>query len=178
MKQAMLTYEKQRFIEYVLYQYNFKNPESVWILNLIKSDPKYLNNITFVENSSYDRVLSMSTNYSKQLPLLYCKHTFCIDDGRQIFHDIRLDDSPLNILLYLQPGDYRQQRILLLQMLFKHLDEDILASIYENGAHLNMSHIKDILKQYIDLALDKNDQTNFKNLSQILQFMNALEEKQ
>ncbi|WP_204171063.1 YpiB family protein, partial [Staphylococcus sp. GDY8P97P] len=83
-----LNYEKQRFIEYILYQYDFKIAESVWILNLLKSSPKYLSNISFVNEFSDERILSISTEQSKQLPLLYCKDRFCIEDGRQIFHDI------------------------------------------------------------------------------------------
>ena len=121
MEHTWLIYEKQRFIEYILYQYEFKNAESVWILNLIKSNPKYLSNISFAKEMTDDRFLSISTKQSNQLSLMYCKEKFCIDDGRQIFHDIRLDQSHLNVILYLNQRDDRLNRIMLLQMLFINL---------------------------------------------------------
>lgn len=40
---------KANFIEYLLFQYQFKSRISVWVLNLIKSSPELLQQIHFVD---------------------------------------------------------------------------------------------------------------------------------
>nr|WP_263313256.1 YpiB family protein [Mammaliicoccus sp. Marseille-Q6498] len=177
MNHTLLNYEKQRFIEYILYQYDFKNPESVWILNLLKSSPKYLSNLSFVKELNDKRVLSISTTYSNQLPLLYCKDYFCLDNGRQIFHDIRLDNSHLNVLLYLNKKDDRLNRILLLQMIIEHFgDDEHIRLINKQSSNTSLQHWKNWLTNEIDYALDHNDQENFLKMTKIMQFINELEE--
>lgn len=176
MNHTWLNFEKQRFIEYILYQYDFKIAESVWILNLLKSSPKYLSNISFVNEFSDERILSISTEQSKQLPLLYCKDRFCIEDGRQIFHDIRLDNTHLNVLLYLNRNDDRLNKLLLLQMLVDYYgdDKDIRA-LNNNNTH-GLGHWRKLISKEIDKSLDNNDQDMFIEMSKILQFINELEE--
>lgn len=176
MNHSWLNYEKQRFIEYVLYKYDFKNPESVWILNLLKSNPTYLGNISFVREISDNRILSISTMQSNQLPLLYCKSHFCIDDGRQIFHDIRLDTSHLNVLLYLNRRDDRLNRLMLLQMLVDFYGEDKDLSLINRSSNHSINHWEHLIRNEIDLALDRNDQPTFIEMSKILQFIHELEE--
>ncbi|HCN59721.1 YpiB family protein [Mammaliicoccus fleurettii] len=177
MNHTWLNYEKQRFIEYILYQYDFKIAESVWILNLLKSSPKYLSNITFVSELSNNRILSISTSQSKQLPLLYCKDQFCIENGRQIFHDIRLDNTELNVLLYLNKNDDRLNRLLILQMLVDYYGEDKDIRSFNNNNN-SLHHWGQLIRNEIDKSLDNNDQDTFLEMSKILQFINELEEHQ
>ncbi|GGI39844.1 YpiB family protein [Mammaliicoccus stepanovicii] len=177
MDQTWLNYEKQRFIEYILYQYDFKATESVWILNLLKSNPIYLSNISFIKTVNHDRVLSISTKDSNQLPLLYCKNQFCIDDGRQIFHDIRLDQSHIHVLLYLNKRDDRLNRICLLQKLVEYFNKDgqtQFLSQYRN--HLTMDHWEQMIRSEIDKALDNNDQKTFLEMTKIMQYIIELGE--
>lgn len=177
MNHTWLNYEKQRFIEYILYKYDFKIAESVWILNLLKSSPKYLSNISFVRETTHDRILSISTDRSKQLPLLYCKEQFCIENGRQIFHDIRLDETHLNVLLYLNNNDDRLNRLLLLQMLVAYYGEEKDLRPLNNN-HNSLHHWGQLIRNEIDKSLDYNDQDTFLEMSKILQFINELEERQ
>ena len=177
MEHTWLIYEKQRFIEYILYQYEFKNAESVWILNLIKSNPKYLSNISFAKEMTDDRFLSISTKQSNQLSLMYCKEKFCIDDGRQIFHDIRLDQSHLNVILYLNQRDDRLNRIMLLQMLFDQFsDNENVNFSKDNPKEYSIYHWEQLIRNEIDRALDNNDHETFLEMTKILQFINELEE--
>jgi uncharacterized protein YpiB (UPF0302 family) len=39
---------KINFIEYLLFQYEFKSRISVWVLNYLKSSPQHIDNIHFV----------------------------------------------------------------------------------------------------------------------------------
>ncbi|GAB3072182.1 YpiB family protein [Salinicoccus sesuvii] len=150
---SMIRHRKD-FIDYILYNYEFRDRTAVWILNFIKSHPIISSNTVFVDVGDIDRKLRISDNESASPTLLFEKGNTVTVDGEVIFHELNMNQKqPLFVNFNLHREDQRYSQL-------KAMETNIDTALEEIGHH-------SVLKQ-IDEALDSKDHIRFIQLTDYL----------
>lgn len=148
---------KKDFINYCLYNYEFKDHTAVWILNFIKSHPLITHNISFT-NSQLERKLRIAESRTNRPTLMFEKNGTVTANGETIFHELNLNKTDeLYVEFIFSKNDLRYNQAKS-QELMKN-DEILLEDIKE-------------LERLIDEALVTKDKERFFELTDELQKLN------
>ncbi len=148
---------KKDFINYCLYNYEFKDHTAVWILNFIKSHPLITHNISFT-NSQLDRKLRIAESRTNRPTLMFEKGGTVTANGETIFHELNLNKTDeLYVEFIFAKNDLRYNQAKS-EELMKN-DEILLEDIEE-------------LESLIDEALVSKDKERFFELTDELQKLN------
>lgn len=148
---------KKDFINYCLYNYEFKDHTAVWILNFIKSHPLITHNISFT-NTHLDRKLRIAESNTSRPTLMFEKGETITADGETIFHELNLNKTDeLYVEFILSKDDVRYNQVMT-EELMKN-DEILLEDIKE-------------LESLIDEALLSKDKDRFLELTNELYKLN------
>ncbi|CEA00200.1 hypothetical protein BN1048_00863 [Jeotgalicoccus saudimassiliensis] len=148
---------KKDFINYCLYNYEFKDHTAVWILNFIKSHPLITHNISFT-NTSLDRKLRIAESNTNRPTLMFEKSGTVTANGETIFHELNLNKTDeLYVEFIFSKNDLRYNQAKS-EELVKN-DEILLEDIKE-------------LENLIDEALVLKDEERFYELTDELQKLN------
>jgi uncharacterized protein YpiB (UPF0302 family) len=148
---------KKDFINYCLYNYEFKDHTAVWILNFIKSHPLITHNISFT-NTSLDRKLRIAERNTNRPTLMFEKDGTVTANGETIFHELNLNKTDeLYVEFIFSKNDLRYNQAKT-EELVKN-DEILLEDIKE-------------LESLIDEALVSKDKERFFELTDELQKLN------
>lgn len=145
---------KKDFINYCLYNYEFKDHTAVWILNFIKSHPLITHNISFTK-SGLSRKLRIAEKRTNRPTLMFEKNGTVTADGETIFHELNLNKTEeLYVEFIFSKNDVRYNQTKT-EELMKN-DEILLEDIKE-------------LEVLIDEALVSKDKERFFELTDELQ---------
>ncbi|CAD2073591.1 UPF0302 protein [Jeotgalicoccus coquinae] len=145
---------KKDFINYCLYNYEFKDHTAVWILNFIKSHPLITHNISFT-NTRLDRKLRIAESNTNRPTLMFEKNGTVTANGETIFHELNLNKTDeLYVEFIFSKNDLRYNQAKS-EELVKN-DEILLEDIKE-------------LESLIDEALVTKDKEKFYELTDELQ---------
>ena len=148
---------KKDFINYCLYNYEFKDHTAVWILNFIKSHPLITHNISFTK-SGLSRKLRIAEKRTNRPTLMFEKNGTVTADGETIFHELNLNKTEeLYVEFIFSKNDVRYNQTKT-EELMKN-DEILLEDIKE-------------LEVLIDEALVLKDKERFFELTDELQKLN------
>ena len=148
---------KKDFINYCLYNYEFKDHTAVWILNFIKSHPLIKHNISF-NNTILDRKLRIAESNTNRPTLMFEKSGTVTANGETIFHELNLNKTDeLYVEFIFSKNDLRYNQAKS-EELVKN-DEILLEDIKE-------------LENLIDEALVLKDEERFYELTDELQKLN------
>ena len=148
---------KKDFINYCLYNYEFKDHTAVWILNFIKSHPLITHNISFTK-SGISRKLRIAEKRTNRPTLMFEKNGTVTADGETIFHELNLNKTEeLYVEFIFSKNDVRYNQAKT-EELMKN-DEILLEDIKE-------------LEVLIDEALVSKDKERFFELTDELQKLN------
>lgn len=148
---------KKDFINYCLYNYEFKDHTAVWILNFIKSHPLITHNISFTK-SGLSRKLRIAEKRTNRPTLMFEKNGTVTADGETIFHELNLNKTEeLYVEFIFSKNDVRYNQAKT-EELMKN-DEILLEDIKE-------------LEVLIDEALMSKDKERFFELTDELQKLN------
>jgi len=148
---------KKDFINYCLYNYEFKDHTAVWILNFIKSHPLITHNISFT-NSGLERKLRIAESRTNRPTLMFEKSGTVTANGEMIFHELNLNKTDaLYVEFIFSKNDVRYNQTKT-EELMKN-DEILLEDIKE-------------LEVLIDEALVSKDKERFFELTDELQKLN------
>lgn len=148
---------KKDFINYCLYNYEFKDHTAVWILNFIKSHPLITHNISFTK-SGLSRKLRIAEKRTNRPTLMFEKNGTVTADGETIFHELNLNKTEeLYVEFIFSKNDVRYNQTKT-EELMKN-DEILLEDIKE-------------LEVLIDEALVSKDKERFFELTDELQKLN------
>lgn len=148
---------KKDFINYCLYNYEFKDHTAVWILNFIKSHPLITHNISFT-NSHLERKLRIAESSTNRPTLMFEKGGTVTSNGETIFHELNLhktDELYVEFIFAKNDLRYNQAKS---EELMKN-DEILLEDIDE-------------LESLIDEALIAKDKQRFIELTDELKKLN------
>lgn len=145
---------KKDFINYCLYNYDFKDHTAVWILNFIKSHPLITHNISFTD-SSIGRKLRIAEKNVNRPTLVFEKDGIITDNGETIFHELNLNKTDGLYLEFILSKDDRRYNQIRSEELTKN-DEILQEDIKE-------------LEHLIDQALLSKDEVRFYELTDELQ---------
>ncbi|CAD2077727.1 YpiB family protein [Jeotgalicoccus meleagridis] len=145
---------KKDFINYCLYNYNFKDHTAVWILNFIKSHPLITHNISFTK-STLNRKLRIAEINTNRPTLMFEKDGIITDDGETIFHELNLNKTDGLYLEFILASDDQRYHQMKSEELMKN-DEILLEDI-------------ETLENLIDEALISKDKERFLELTDELQ---------
>lgn len=171
--------EKKDFIRWFLNHYQLKRRECVWILNYLMSHDQLMEKVHFVDQAQYcPRGLVMSTHCIDKVPFRFYKENVMTTDAEKSFHDIRLNrDEEIYIQLNFNASNQAHQYVAVLEenpYMPKHLqinetDREVAEQFLK--ASIERFQREKLLSQ-IDEALDKQDRSEFLNLTKQL---NSLE---
>lgn len=164
--------EKKDFIRWFLSNYQLKRRECVWILNYLMSHDNIMKKVHFVEQAQYcPRGIIMSTHCVDDVPFRFYKEKVMTTDAEKSFHDIRLNrDEDIYIQLNFRSSFHSPQYVVVLEenpYLPDHLnvneqDQEIAEQILSKSIY---TFQKQKLLKLIDEALDKQNQEEFKRLT-------------
>jgi uncharacterized protein YpiB (UPF0302 family) len=167
--------EKKDFIRWFLNNYQLKRRECVWILNYLMSHDQLMKNVHFVEQAQYcPRGIIMSTHCVDDVPFRFYKENVMTTDAEKSFHDIRLNrEEEIYIQLNFRSSFHSPNYVAVLEenpYMPKHLqvneqDKELAKKFLEESIHMFQ---KEHLLKRIDEALDKQDETAFKRLTEQL----------
>lgn len=153
MMKSMIRHRKD-FIDYILYNYEFRDRTAVWILNFIKSHPVVSSNTVFVDKGNIDRKLRISDKEIGSPTLLFEKGNTVTVDGEVIFHELNMNQAqPLLLNFNLHREDQRYNKL-------KSMETDMDATLEKIGHESVLSQI--------DEALDSKDYARFIQLTEYL----------
>ncbi|GLB57983.1 ReoY family proteolytic degradation factor [Cytobacillus sp. NCCP-133] len=167
--------EKKDFIRWFLNHYQLKRRECVWILNYLMSHDQLMKKVHFVEQAQYcPRGLIMSTHCVDEVPFRFYKENVMTTDAEKSFHDIRLNrDEEIFIQLNFHASNKAHQYAAVMEenpFMPKSLqisDKDRL--IAERFLTESLEKFRrEKLLELIDEALDNQDKTAFRMLTQQL----------
>ncbi|MBF7017089.1 YpiB family protein [Staphylococcus durrellii] len=169
---------KTNFIEYLLFQYEFKSRISVWVLNYIKSSTQQIENLHFV----YDRItnhntLELSIIDAKEDAITLKTTDSTLINSNEIFTFIANSNLSLDIKINFAQNSDRERR--LDELLVYQLLKSPYYTIYMNdiytiplSTHYESSIIQH-LQDNIDLSLQFRQPEQFYQLSQILKLFKS-----
>lgn len=167
--------EKKDFIRWFLNHYQLKRRECVWILNYLMSHDQLMEKVHFVDQAQYcPRGLVMSTHCIDKVPFRFYKENVMTTDAEKSFHDIRLNrDEEIYIQLNFNASNQAHQYVAVLEenpYMPKHLqinetDREVAEQFLK--ASIERFQREKLLSQ-IDEALDKQDRSEFLNLTKQL----------
>ncbi|MBO1919936.1 YpiB family protein [Staphylococcus xylosus] len=167
-----LQQSKATFIEYLLFQYEFKSRISVWVLNLLKSSPELLQNVHFVdERIDAHNTLEISMIHTEQYGIKFNYKNQELINSNEIFEHIALNQLSFDIKLNFNVKQDREARLDLLikQLLHSPYYALYIQDIYQIPlSKQSESSIITHLQDNIDLSLQLHDSDLFYQLSQIL----------
>lgn len=175
-----LTKMKQSFIEYLLFHYEFKSRISVWVLNYLKSSPKKLQYIHFVdEGITHHQTLQIAEVESHASAIQFNGEQLQLVNTNEIFELIANNEISFDIQLQFSNKQQRESRLddlILAQLIhlpnYSSYVQDLYAiSINERKQATLIERLQD----NIDLSLQMKEQERFYQLTQIL---NVLKTKQ
>lgn len=148
---------KKDFINYCLYNYEFKDHTAVWILNFIKSHPLITHNISFT-NSQLERKLRIAESSTNRPTLMFEKNGTVTANGETIFHELNLNKTDeLYVEFIFKKNDLRYNQAKSKELMKN--DEILLEDIEE-------------LESLIDEALVSKNKERFYELTDELQKLN------
>ncbi|CCI60835.1 MAG: YpiB family protein [Staphylococcus equorum] len=164
---------KANFIEYLLFQYQFKSRISVWVLNLIKSSPELLQQIHFVDKLISDHhILEIAMEDTEQQGIRFTLKNQQLINSDEIFNYIANDAVSFDIKLHFSKAQSRETRLdelLLMQLLHSPYYAMYMQDIYSIPlSKQSESSIITHLQDNIDLSLQLHDKALFYQLTQIL----------
>ncbi|AYU55267.1 YpiB family protein [Staphylococcus debuckii] len=165
-----LSLKKRNFIEYLLFQYKFKSRISVWLLNLIKSDFRRLDNIYFVDQPIPNHhTLELSVLDTRETAIQYYDNQINYRNTNEIFRHIAYQFPKFDIKINLPQRDARMDEILLSQLLISpdyslHL-HDLYAVTMTPQAEISLINR---LQNTIDVSLQIHDSEYFYRVSHLL----------
>lgn len=168
-----LQQSKATFIEYLLFQYEFKSRISVWVLNLLKSSPELLQNVHFVdERIDAHNTLEISMIHTEQYGIKFNYKNQQLINSNEIFEHIALNQLSFDIKLNFNVEQDREARLddlLIKQLLHSPYYALYIQDIYQIPlSKQRESSIITHLQDNIDLSLQLHDSDLFYQLSQIL----------
>lgn len=149
---------KKDFINYCLYNYEFKDHTAVWILNFIKSHPLITHNISFT-NTHLERKLRIAESNTDRPTLMFEKGETITANGETIFHELNLNKTDALYVEFIFSKDDQRYNQVMTEELMKN-DEILLEDIKE-------------LESLIDDALVSKDKERFFELTNELQKLNG-----
>ncbi|EJY94858.1 IDEAL domain-containing protein [Staphylococcus arlettae] len=161
------------FIEYLLFQYEFKSRISVWTLNYLKSSLQQAERIHFVDSIVNNHVtLTLATIQSNSNAITLQTNTQLYKNSNEIFNFIANSSFAIDIKIDFGTQLRRERR----------LDELLVAQLLQSPYYI--TYFNDIytiplskhkentiianLQENIDLSLQMNDKDLFYQLTQIL----------
>ena len=168
-----LQQSKATFIEYLLFQYEFKSRISVWVLNLLKSSPELLQNVHFVdERIDNHNTLEISMLHTEQYGIKFNYKDQQMINSNEIFEHIALNQLSFDIKLNFNVEQDREARLddlLIKQLLHSPYYALYIQDIYQIPlSKQSEASIITHLQDNIDLSLQLHDSDLFYQLSQIL----------
>ncbi|MFS0822966.1 ReoY family proteolytic degradation factor [Bacillus sp. 1P02SD] len=167
--------EKKDFIRWFLNNYQLKRRECVWILNYLMSHDQLMKNVHFVEQAQYcPRGIIMSTHCVDDVPFRFYKENVMTTDAEKSFHDIRLNrEEEIYIQLNFRSSFHSPNYVAVLEenpYMPKHLqvneqDKELAKKFLDQSIHMFQ---KEHLLKRIDEALDRQDEPEFKRLTEKL----------
>ncbi|MCG3401101.1 YpiB family protein [Staphylococcus massiliensis] len=172
MSTTSITWDKQNFIEYLLFHYEFKSRISVWILNYIKADLETLERMHFVDTIvPSHQTLELSVNHAYQIGVKLTRDGETYYNNNMIFKLIATTHEPFDLKIHFEKGkrNDRYDTLLFNQLLASPSYEAYLQDLYD--IHLSQpdqEHLIHELKASIDLSLQLKQEDRFKQYSHIL----------
>lgn len=173
---------KVNFIEYILFQYEFKSRISVWVLNYIKSSSQQIDNIHFVDEIiPQHNTLELSIKDAKANAITLKTTDSKLINSNEIFTFIANSNLSLDIKLNFAQNNDRERR--LDELLVYQLLKSPYYALYLNDIFtipLSTQHESSIiqhLQENIDLSLQFRQPEQFYQLSQILKLFKSRNSK-
>lgn len=169
---------KINFIEYLLFQYEFKSRISVWVLNYLKSSPQHIDNIHFVyEIIPNHNTLDISTKTANEEAITLKTTDNILINSNELFTFIANSNLSLDIKINFAQNSKRDRR--LDELLVYQLLKSPYYAVYMNDIFtipLSTQHESSIiqhLQDNIDLSLQFRQPEQFYQLSQILKLFKS-----
>ena len=159
--------DKQHFIDYLLFQYQFKSRITVWILNYLKASCQHIKFVNFVDEIKPEHTtLEISIENSQKPAIRLTYHQVEYVNTNKIFTLIVEQLEQLDIKIHFSHRNYRDARLdlIILHQLFSHnVDESYVYDL----THINLSqtsyqHLLHLLESQIDLSLRMKNRDTFK----------------
>ncbi|MCE5042427.1 YpiB family protein [Staphylococcus chromogenes] len=165
--------DKQHFMDYLLFQYQFKSRITVWILNYLKANDSHVKFVKFVDEiNPQHTTLEISVENSQQDAIRLTFNQNIYINTNKIFTLIVEDIDQLDIKIHFSHPDYRDTRldfIILHQLFSHHVDESYIYDL--KLIHLNSTtyqHLMHLLESQIDLSLRVKNPDAFKWYTHLL----------
>lgn len=170
------TNDKKDFIQWFLSNFKLKQREATWILTYLMEHDELLAHIHFLTDVKYcPRAIMLTSKCSDQVPFVFYKGQVMTDNPDKLFHDIRMNPEEK---LYIQlNADWENQYHFYMaiqednpfipeQLQTIHQDQEITDHLL---TQLQYDFQKKLLKEQIDVALDKMEESNFLKLTKELE---------
>ncbi|UEX89153.1 YpiB family protein [Staphylococcus ratti] len=168
--------EKQHFIDYLLFQYQFKSRISVWILNYMKVNAQRVKRIHFVDRMiDGHQTLELATENSTQPAIRLKFKGETLINSNEIFDILIKSNENFDIKIHFSHARYHDDRLehlILHQLLTNQANqpyvEDILNIRLTSTSYQYLIHL---LESQVDLSLQIKDKQAFRWYSQLLRLL-------
>ncbi|MBI5975362.1 YpiB family protein [Staphylococcus canis] len=175
MSKLSLNYEKKSFIDYLLFHYQFKSRISVWILNFLKSEAKWMERVHFVFQAIPGHpTLEIALKGSNHVAIRYSDQYQVVTNSNEIFNHIIENLSPFDIKIHFSSQTIEEQRLnhMVIQQLLAEHNTDYLTDIYYARISKSYHHyLISLLKSEIDLTLILKEKRQFLYLTKLLNLL-------
>lgn len=169
------TNDKKDFIQWFLSNFKLKQLEATWILTYLVEHDELLAHVHFLTDvKNCPRAMILTSKCSDQVPFLFYKGQVITDNPAKLFHDIRMNPEEK---LYIQlNASWKSQHYFYMAIQGDHpfvrnqlqtiqQDQEITERLLSD---LEYDFQKKILKDQIDVALDKMEESKFLRLTKEL----------
>lgn len=179
MEQTVSTVQKKSFIKWLLNQNVINDREIIWLLNFLMGSEQMLRLVHFVDNvHGCKRVIEI--NVAPQTPdeFKYIKNSVRTDDPEKAFHDLRLNQEKtvyIKVSLPSITGCPEYFSVLEDNPSYAQIVHQAYGKAAEAAAgEAERAYKEKRLKQAINYALDKGDETSFYRLTEELKLLKAV----
>lgn len=178
------TRDKQNFLRWFLKSHTFATRENKWILEMLLKQPEVLEQVNFVKSvENCPRSISMSTTCSEKTEFVFTKNKLITIDQHKAYHDLRLNT---NIPIYIKLNYKGQEKcpnygFIAIDNPFENNDYLIGQDKYvvdKNLDDIALNRSIELLKEKINMAIDKNDKKSFYLYSKKLQKIESQAKKE
>lgn len=168
--------EKQHFIDYLLFQYQFKSRISVWILNYMKANAQRVKRIHFVDHMiDGHHTLELATENSAQPAIRLIFKGETLINTNEIFDILIKSNENFDLKIHFSHSRYhdvRLEHLILHQLLTNQANQTYLEDILNiQLTSTSFQYLVHLLESQIDLSLQIKDKQAFHWYSQLLRLL-------
>lgn len=167
---------KQSFIEYLLYQYQFKSRIAVWVLNYLKSSPQHLLHVQFVASKiKHHETLEIAEVDANTSAIQFTRDQSILMNTNEIFDYTADMNHTFDILIHFANKEERPRRLddlIIAQLIDTSSDQSYFQDVYSMTMDKRQhALLVDQLLENIDLSLQMNEPQRFYQLTRLLNIL-------